>query len=45
VPNQPAKVAAIDVLGSRVHLIAVDQTVDQVERWIGDRNGGGNSGR
>jgi N-acetylglucosaminyldiphosphoundecaprenol N-acetyl-beta-D-mannosaminyltransferase len=39
VPNKPAKVAAVNVLGSRVHLITVDQTVDQAERWIGDGNG------
>ena len=38
-PNKPAKVAAVNVLGSRVHLITVDQTADQIERWIGDRDG------
>ena len=38
-PNKPAKVAAVNVLGSRVHLITVEQTVDQIERWIGNRDG------
>jgi N-acetylglucosaminyldiphosphoundecaprenol N-acetyl-beta-D-mannosaminyltransferase len=39
VSNKPANVAAVNVLGSRVHLITVDQTVDQIESWIGDGNG------
>jgi N-acetylglucosaminyldiphosphoundecaprenol N-acetyl-beta-D-mannosaminyltransferase len=39
VPNKPVKVAAVNVLGSHVHLITVDQTVDQIEGWIGDRDG------
>ena len=37
--NTPANTAAVSVLGSRVHLITVDQTVDQIERWIGDKDG------
>ena len=38
-PDTPTRVDAVNVLGSRVHLISVDQTVDQIERWIEDRNG------
>ena len=38
--GKPAKVPAVNVLGSRVHLITAGQTVDQIERWIEDRNGG-----
>lgn len=34
-----AKVVAVNVLGSLVHLIIVDQTVDHIERWIGDSSG------
>ena len=39
-PDKAAKAAAVCVLGSRVHLITAGQTVDQIERWIADRNGG-----
>ena len=39
VPNKPTRLATVSVLGSRVHLVTVDQTVDQIERWIEDRNG------
>ena len=37
--GEAAKVAAVKVLGSRVHLVTAEQTVDQIERWIGERNG------
>src|ERR1700678_4449174 len=30
----------IHTLGSRVHLISVSRTVDQIERWIEERHGG-----
>src|SRR5881396_663391 len=40
--NVPAvaatSVPVVNVLGSRVHLVTVDQTVDQIERWIQDRD-------
>jgi|SRR5579863_530086 len=38
-PNKPTRLATVSVLGSRVHLVTVDQTVDQIERWIENRNG------
>jgi N-acetylglucosaminyldiphosphoundecaprenol N-acetyl-beta-D-mannosaminyltransferase len=38
--NEPTHLDAVCVLGSRVHLVTATQTVDQIERWIGDRNGG-----
>ena len=39
VSGEPNNVAAVRVLGSRVHLVTVEQTVDQIERWIGDGSG------
>ena len=33
-----AKVATIQVLGSRVHLVTIDQTVDQIEHWIENKS-------
>jgi len=32
-----ANVTAIRVLGSRVHLVTTDQTVDQIEHWIAEK--------
>jgi N-acetylglucosaminyldiphosphoundecaprenol N-acetyl-beta-D-mannosaminyltransferase len=32
-------IATVRVMGSRVHLVSVSQTVDQMERWIGARDG------
>lgn len=37
--NTTRKMPAVHVLGSRVHLITVNQTVDQIEQWIGNRDG------
>jgi len=37
-PDNPITPAAVNVLGSRVHLVTVADTVDQIERWIADRN-------
>lgn len=36
-PDALAKLSTIRVLGSPVHLVTIDQTVDQMERWIEER--------
>src|SRR5580698_9806061 len=36
--DTPTNLATVRVLGSRVHLVSVGETVDRIEEWIGEED-------
>lgn len=38
-PNASTDAPSVSILGCRVHLVTLDETVDQMERWIRNRDG------